>query len=73
MSSSSATIDAKFKDNHGISYEYSVSWIPTCVTTVDQQSFQFPLGEKSKVTAEALLKDDYKLCKIITSTSNFLL
>ncbi|KAI1425534.1 hypothetical protein F5Y12DRAFT_747204 [Xylaria sp. FL1777] len=67
MSNSSPPVDGKFKDNHGISYEYSVSWIPMCVTTMDVQNFEFPLGEQGGVNAggvnaEALLKDDYKLC-----------
>ncbi|KAI1290712.1 hypothetical protein F5Y03DRAFT_377873 [Xylaria venustula] len=64
MSDSSPDIVAKLKDNHGISYEYSVSWISMCVTTGEQQSFQFPLGEQSELDAETILKDNYKLCKI---------
>ncbi|KAI0967585.1 hypothetical protein F4678DRAFT_465186 [Xylaria arbuscula] len=62
MSNSSPAIDGKFKDNHGISYEYSVSWVAMCVTTEEQQSFQFPLDEQGELNAETILKDDYKLC-----------
>ncbi|KAF2962903.1 hypothetical protein GQX73_g10672 [Xylaria multiplex] len=61
MYSSSPVIDAKLKDNHGIMYEYSVAWVPTCITITDGQSFQFPLGTQD-VTAEGLLEDNYKLC-----------
>lgn len=61
----------KFKDKHGISYDYLVSWVSGCVTTVDKQSFRFPLaegdtdflvGEPALVTAYGLLRAVYTDC-----------
>ncbi|RWA04550.1 hypothetical protein EKO27_g10559 [Xylaria grammica] len=63
MYSSTPPLDGKFRDPHGISYEYVVSWIPGCVTTVDRQSVQFPLGDGQKnVKARDLLVNDFKHC-----------
>ncbi|GAW22647.1 hypothetical protein ANO14919_121890 [Xylariales sp. No.14919] len=63
MYSSTPPLDGKFQDPHGISYEYIVSWIPGCVTTVDRQSVQFPLGKDQKnVKARDILVNDFKRC-----------
>ncbi|KAI1197901.1 hypothetical protein F5X97DRAFT_324116 [Nemania serpens] len=34
-------------DQHGINYDYSAEWVDGCVTTIDEQSFGFPLGSPS--------------------------
>lgn len=31
-------------DQHNISYDYSISWIEGCITTVDRQSVYYPIG-----------------------------
>ncbi|KAI0127174.1 hypothetical protein BJ170DRAFT_624478 [Xylariales sp. AK1849] len=43
-------------------YDYSCSWVPGCVTTVDSQSFGFPLGSPSEITAYLLVREDYTKC-----------
>ncbi|KAK7729355.1 hypothetical protein SLS63_006228 [Diaporthe eres] len=46
-------------DSHGVNYDYSCSWVPGCVTEVDRQSFGFPLGSPSEITAYLLVREDY--------------
>ncbi|KAI8945111.1 hypothetical protein F4801DRAFT_594424 [Xylaria longipes] len=71
MSSTTPTFEMKIADKHGISYDYSVGWVPGCVTTVDEQSFRYPLavgdlnvvvGDPSKVTAYWLLRVVFTDC-----------
>ncbi|KAI0532880.1 hypothetical protein GGR58DRAFT_488740 [Xylaria digitata] len=71
ISSTTPTFERKFEGKHGISYDYSVSWVSGCVTTVDKQSFRFPLaegdtdvlaGEPARVTAYGLLRAAYTDC-----------
>ncbi|KAF6821160.1 glucan-beta-glucosidase [Colletotrichum plurivorum] len=49
-------------DSHGINYDYSCSWVPGCVTEVEKQSFGFPLGSPSLITAYLLVREDYTKC-----------
>ncbi|KAH6856895.1 pectin lyase fold/virulence factor [Chaetomium sp. MPI-CAGE-AT-0009] len=49
-------------DSHGVNYDYSCSWVPGCVTEVEKQSFGFPLGSPSLITAYLLVREDYTKC-----------
>lgn len=49
-------------DKHGINYDFSAEWVHGCVTTVDRQSFGFPIGDFSLVTAYLLVREDYTKC-----------
>ncbi|KAI0810214.1 pectate lyase superfamily protein-domain-containing protein [Xylaria sp. FL0064] len=49
-------------DEHGINYDYSAEWVDGCVTTVPEQSFGFPLGSPSLITAYLLVREDYTKC-----------
>lgn len=49
-------------DQHGINYDYSAEWFDGCVTTVGEQSFGFPLGSPSEITAYLLVRVDYTKC-----------
>ncbi|KAL2272678.1 hypothetical protein FJTKL_06234 [Diaporthe vaccinii] len=50
-------------DSHGVNYDYSCSWVPGCVTEVDRQSFGFPLGSPSEITAYLFVREDYTKCE----------
>jgi hypothetical protein len=50
-------------DRHGVNYDYSCSWVPGCVTTVEKQDFGFPLGSPSQITAYLLVRENYVKCK----------
>jgi hypothetical protein len=50
-------------DGHGVNYDYSCRWVPGCVTEVEKQSFGFPLGSPSLITAYLLVREDYTKCK----------
>lgn len=50
-------------DQHGINYDYSAEWFDGCVTTVGEQSFGFPLGSPSEITAYLLVRVDYTKCE----------
>ncbi|OTA53663.1 hypothetical protein K449DRAFT_401464 [Hypoxylon sp. EC38] len=50
------------KDGHGISYQYEAAWIKGCVTTVDRQSFRWPIGSPSEITAYLLVREDFTKC-----------
>jgi hypothetical protein len=55
-------------DGHGVNYDYSVEWVAGCVTTVDRQSFRFPLGmSQSLITAYLLVREDYTKCELSLS------
>lgn len=44
-------ITRSYTDGHGVNYDFSCSWVPGWVTSVDKQSFGFPLGSPSQTTA----------------------
>ncbi|OTA80648.1 hypothetical protein M434DRAFT_37879 [Hypoxylon sp. CO27-5] len=50
------------KDSHGISYQYEAAWINGCVTTVDRQSFRWPIGSPSEITAYLLVRENFTKC-----------
>ena len=56
-------------DGHGVNYDYSCAWVSGCVTEVDRQSFGFPLGSPSQITAYLLVREDYTKCKWLTISS----
>ncbi|GKT58402.1 glucan 1,3-beta-glucosidase [Colletotrichum tofieldiae] len=64
-----ATVRLRRTDSHGVNYDYSCSWIPGCVTEVDKQSFGFPLGSPSLITAYLLVREDYTKCKWLPKPS----
>ncbi|KAI1159223.1 pectate lyase superfamily protein-domain-containing protein [Nemania serpens] len=49
-------------DQHGVNYDYSAAWVDGCFTTVAEQSFGFPLGSPSQITAYLLVREDYTKC-----------
>jgi hypothetical protein len=51
------------KDGHGINYWFKAEWVAGCVTTVDKQSFGFPLGSPSLITAYLLVREDFTKCE----------
>ncbi len=52
-------------DGHGVNYDYRVEWVAGCVTTVERQSFRFPLGmSQSLITAYLLVREDYTKCEL---------
>jgi len=57
------TITFRRTDSHGVNYDYTCGWIPGCVTEVDKQSFGFPLGSPSQITAYLMVREDYTKCK----------
>ena len=57
------TLALRGTDSHGVNYDYSCGWVPGCVTTVSKQSFGFPLGSPSLITAYLLVREDYTKCK----------
>ncbi|KAH9238229.1 glycoside hydrolase family 55 protein [Colletotrichum gloeosporioides 23] len=57
-----AAITLRRTDSHGVNYDYTCSWVPGCVTSVDRQSFGFPLGSPSLITAYLLVREDYTKC-----------
>ena len=59
-----APIKLRRTDRHGVNYDYRVEWLAGCVTTVDRQSFQFPLGIASAYTAYLLVREDYTNCTL---------
>lgn len=64
-----ATVRLRRTDSHGVNYDYSCGWIPGCVTEVDMQSFGFPLGSPSLITAYLLVREDYTKCKWLRKSS----
>ncbi|KAK3296405.1 uncharacterized protein B0H64DRAFT_398176 [Chaetomium fimeti] len=58
-----APIKSRGKDNNGVNYDYSVEWVGGCVTTVEKQSFRYPLGTSQSLTAYVLVREDYTKCK----------
>lgn len=51
------------EDKSGISYIFSVYWVSGCVTETETQSFRYPLGAGSDVSASSLVREDYTQCK----------
>ncbi|CAI6094609.1 unnamed protein product, partial [Clonostachys chloroleuca] len=51
------------KDGHGISYWFKTEWAAGYVTTIDKQSFGFPLGSPSLITAYLLVREDFTKCE----------
>ena len=47
-------------------YNYSVSWIDGCITTVPSQSLVDPLGQKADVHCHDIFVDAYKQCKSLS-------
>ncbi|KAK3370652.1 hypothetical protein B0H63DRAFT_319049 [Podospora didyma] len=58
----SAPIALRRTDKHGVNYDFSCRWVSGCVTTVDKQSFGFPLGSPSQITAYLLVREDFTKC-----------
>ncbi|KAK4173152.1 glucan-beta-glucosidase [Triangularia setosa] len=52
----------RWVDRHGVNYDYTAEWVAGCVTTVPRQSFGFPLGSPSLITAYLLVREDYTKC-----------
>ena len=50
-------------DSHGVNYDFSCSWVPGCKTTVEKQSFGFPIGSPSAITAYLLVREDFTKCR----------
>lgn len=59
----SAPIEMTKKDKHGVTYTYTASWVEGCATAKGTQSFRFPLGMGSSVTAYLLVRENYTKCK----------
>lgn len=59
----SGTVRLRRTDSHGVNYDFSCGWVPGCVTEVEKQSFGFPLGSPSLITAYLLVREDYTKCK----------
>ncbi|KAF1993092.1 glycoside hydrolase family 55 protein [Amniculicola lignicola CBS 123094] len=59
----SPTVRLRKTDKHGVNYDYSCGWVPGCETTVAKQSFGFPLGSPSLITAYLMVREDYTKCK----------
>jgi hypothetical protein len=59
----SPTVRLRRTDKHGVNYDYSCGWVPGCETDVAKQSFGFPLGSPSPITAYLLVREDYTKCK----------
>ncbi|KAK4164601.1 glucan-beta-glucosidase [Cladorrhinum sp. PSN259] len=58
-----APIRFNLKDSHDVNYDYRVEWVAGCVTTVQRQSFGFPLGmSQSLITAYLLVRESYTKC-----------
>lgn len=56
--------DSTYYDKHDVRYQYSVEWLSGCVTEVESQNFQFPLGLKqSLITAYLLVREDFTKCE----------
>ncbi|KAK8080204.1 hypothetical protein PG997_008022 [Apiospora hydei] len=55
-------VQLRGRDNYGVNYDFTCSWVPGCVTEVDRQSFGFPLGSPSLITAYLLVREDYTKC-----------
>ncbi|TLD31026.1 hypothetical protein PspLS_01908 [Pyricularia sp. CBS 133598] len=55
-------ISRRYTDNYGVNYDYSCRWVPGCVTDVAKQSFGFPLGSPSLITAYLLVRENYIKC-----------
>lgn len=64
LSADSEPIELNIKDDDDISYQYSVSWVSGCVTTVDSQNFRFPLGLASEYTAYLMVREPFTKCKL---------
>lgn len=59
-----APIRFRRTDRHGVNYDYRVEWVVGCITTVERQSFGFPLGmSQSLITAYLFVREDYTKCK----------
>ncbi|RYP77401.1 hypothetical protein DL771_001196 [Monosporascus sp. 5C6A] len=58
----SPAVELNIEDGHGISYQYSASWVEGCITSVDKQSYRFPLGSPSLITAYLLVREDFTKC-----------
>ncbi|RYP57836.1 hypothetical protein DL769_009244 [Monosporascus sp. CRB-8-3] len=58
----SPAIELNIKDGDDISYQYSASWVEGCVTSVDKQSYRFPLGSPSQITAYLLVREAFTNC-----------
>lgn len=59
-------------DSHGVNYDFSCSWVSGCVTEKSRQSFGFPLGSPSLITAYLLVREDYTKCKYSPNLSSYL-
>ncbi|KAK4102843.1 carbohydrate-binding module family 24 protein [Parathielavia hyrcaniae] len=63
ISPGDAPIRFRRTDNYGVNYDYRVEWVDGCVTTVGQQSFQFPISQASPITAYLLVREAFTKCK----------
>lgn len=51
------------KEGHGISYWFKTESVVGYVTTIDKQSFGFPLVSPSLITAYLLVREDFTKCE----------
>jgi hypothetical protein len=61
----SPTVRLRGIDGHEVNYDFYCSWVPGCETETDKQSFGFPLGSPSQITAYLLVREDYTKCTLI--------
>jgi hypothetical protein len=60
-----APVKLRRTDRHGVNYDYRAEWLPGCTTTVERQSFLYPLGmTQSLITAYLLSREDYIKCEL---------
>ncbi|KAM0542725.1 hypothetical protein ACHAPJ_012658 [Fusarium lateritium] len=54
-------VERSFRDNYGVNYYFSISWIDGCMTTVDKQDFDKPVGGNTW-TCENIFTSAYNGC-----------
>jgi hypothetical protein len=59
----SAPWELRKQDGDDINYYFKAEWVSGCVTTVEKQSFGFPLGSPSQITAYLLVRENFTKCK----------
>ncbi|VBB82074.1 Putative glucan -beta-glucosidase [Podospora comata] len=55
-------IRLRWTDGNDVNYDYQAEWVAGCETEVARQSFGFPLGSPSSITAYLLVREDYTMC-----------
>ncbi|KAK7920211.1 hypothetical protein PG985_008233 [Apiospora marii] len=62
LSEGSPKLTMHERDKHGVNYDFSVEWVEGCTTKEERQSFRFPLGSPSMITAYLLMRENYTKC-----------